>query len=97
MVQTLQSSYTTAYIWLLVDSETSMWVKGYTIQSPNSLYRVKALEVLRDGRLLLLNTFEQSSVSLQLYDSNTGTRTNLMDMPKEFKGGITLYTGSLLS
>ncbi|TVU08417.1 hypothetical protein EJB05_41821, partial [Eragrostis curvula] len=97
MVETIQSPYTSAYIWLLVDSERSMWVKGYTVQSVNMLYRVKPLEVLRDGRLLLLKTFETNGVSLQLYDFNTGTCTNLMDMPMEFKGGITLYTGNLLS
>ncbi|TVU08418.1 hypothetical protein EJB05_41822, partial [Eragrostis curvula] len=104
MVETMQSEYTSAYIWLLADSERSVWVKGYTIQSLNSLCRVKALEILRDGELLLLKTVEKQRGSLsrecailQLYDSSTRTCTDLMYMPKDFAGGITLYTGSLLS
>ncbi|TVU08421.1 hypothetical protein EJB05_41825, partial [Eragrostis curvula] len=39
---------------------------------------------------------DKKGAMLQLYDSNTGTCTDVVDMPEEFEGGITLYTGSLL-
>ncbi|KAL6603714.1 hypothetical protein ACP70R_044075 [Stipagrostis hirtigluma subsp. patula] len=85
--------HTITDIWMLVDSEKSVWVKAYVIQSPKCWYVVKPLDVLRDGRLLLLRTVDKRAAKghphptenkyiLQLYDSTTGAFTDLMDMPK---------------
>jgi hypothetical protein len=69
-------------IWLLVDSEKSVWVKGYTIHMPRTVSLVEALEVLGDGKILLLSTFEMQGGNrlferkkmrvLQLYDPSKG-------------------------
>ncbi|CAN6207051.1 unnamed protein product [Urochloa humidicola] len=90
-------------IWLLVDSKKSIWVKQYTIQMPRSLFRNKALDVLGDGRILLLNGFwkqERDRFSyrhiLQFYNPCTKVVTDIMEMAEEFNGAMAFYTGSLL-
>ncbi|CAL5049084.1 unnamed protein product [Urochloa decumbens] len=78
-VQTVRSGlhgpYTDVNIWLLADPERSLWIKEYKVYSTSSLFSVKPLEVLFDGRLLLLKTIDEvygASYSythiLQLYD-----------------------------
>ncbi|CAN6220526.1 unnamed protein product [Urochloa humidicola] len=91
-------------IWVLIDSEKSMWVKQYTIQMPGSLFHNKVLDVLSDGRILLLNEFkkqEQDGFSycyiLQLYNPSTYAFTDVTEMAEDFEGSMTFYTGSLLS
>lgn len=49
--------YTT--IWFLVDPEKSIWVKKFTIHMPKSWCYLKALEILGDGRVLMLNSFKK--------------------------------------
>ncbi|RCV22064.1 hypothetical protein SETIT_4G190100v2 [Setaria italica] len=111
MVETVRSLMDgTAYtnIWLLVDSEKSVWVKEYTIHMPRTVSLVEALEVLGDGTILLLSTFEMEGNShlferkkmrvLQLYGPSTRVCKDLMKMAEHrFCNKIALYTGSLLS
>ncbi|CAN6216070.1 unnamed protein product [Urochloa humidicola] len=88
VVQSVRScihGYTNVDIWLLADPEMSIWVEEYKIHSPDSLFTVKPLEVMRDGRLLLLKTIEKTSRStciLQLYDPGRNTFTDVKQMPK---------------
>ena len=94
-------------VWLLVDPEKSVWVKAYTIPMPRTASIVEALEVLGDGTILLLSTFEiefnyrserKKMRTLQLYDPSTRVFTNLMKMGEDqFCGKVALYTGSLLT
>ncbi|KAL6603717.1 hypothetical protein ACP70R_044078 [Stipagrostis hirtigluma subsp. patula] len=91
-------------IWLLVDSEKSVWVKEYTIQVPEC-FQIKALEVLGDGRILLLNTFKKGEKGeqnprplryiMQLYDTRRRACTDAIEMSGEFQGPTALYTVSL--
>ncbi|TVT97074.1 hypothetical protein EJB05_57713, partial [Eragrostis curvula] len=73
--------------------------------------RYQAIEILGDGRILALNGFKEDGKDfwdarcnfwdarciLQLYDANTGTLTDLMEMTLDLRGLVTLYTGSFLS
>ncbi|TVU29930.1 hypothetical protein EJB05_21526, partial [Eragrostis curvula] len=91
-----------ANVWLLVDS---VWVKEYEIQMPKTWIMFRAIEILGDGRILTLNGFKEDGDEyywharciLQLYDANTGTLTDLMEMTQDLRGLVTLYTGSFLS
>ncbi|KAF8658620.1 hypothetical protein HU200_008467 [Digitaria exilis] len=91
-------------VWLLVDSEKSIWIKQHVIQMHKS-WRIEPLEVLGDGRVLLMNLVEKQRQGshrltlrwiLQLRDPNTGAHTDLVEMPREYKGQMALYRGSLL-
>ncbi|CAL5041572.1 unnamed protein product [Urochloa decumbens] len=99
-------------IWLLVDPEKGVWVKEYTMPMPRTVSLVEALEVLGDGTVLLLSTFEiegegkysylfegEKTCVLQLYDPGTRVCKDLVKMAgNRFCGKtMTLYTGSLLS
>ncbi|CAL5039777.1 unnamed protein product [Urochloa decumbens] len=99
-------------IWLLVDPEKGVWVKEYTVHMPRTVSLVEALEVLGDGTVLLLSTFEiegegkysylfegEKTCVLQLYDPGTRVCKDLVKMAgNRFCGKtMTLYTGSLLS
>ncbi|CAN6163214.1 unnamed protein product [Urochloa humidicola] len=91
-------------IWVLIDSKKSIWVKQYTIQRPRNLLPVKVLDVLSDGKILLLNTFwrqDQTILSyryiIQFYNPSTEAFTDIMEMAEEFCGTVAFYTGSLLS
>ncbi|KAK3158046.1 hypothetical protein QOZ80_2AG0132210 [Eleusine coracana subsp. coracana] len=93
-----------ANIWHLVDSEKSIWVKQCMIELTKRWRFFKPLQIFEDGKILTLNAFKENGQHvmdvhciLQLYDPITKTLTDLMKMPEEFRGGITLYTGSLLS
>ncbi|CAN6163213.1 unnamed protein product [Urochloa humidicola] len=91
-----------ANIWLLIDSKKSIWVKQYTIQMPRNLLPIKALDVVCDGRVLLLNQkVEQDEFPyrhvLQFYNPSTEALTDFMEMAEEFDGAMAFYTGSLLS
>jgi hypothetical protein len=64
----------------------------------------KPLEILVDGRMLMLNAFKKKEENmcdvqcvLQLYHPSTGALTDLMEMGNDFRGPLTLYTGSLFS
>ncbi|RCV07216.1 hypothetical protein SETIT_1G226600v2 [Setaria italica] len=92
-------------IWLLVDPEKSIWVKKHTIHMPKSCCHFKALAILGDGRVLTLNNFEKddddeafldSQCILQFYNPSTGALTDVMEMGVDFRGSMTIYTGSLL-
>ncbi|CAO1944049.1 unnamed protein product [Urochloa humidicola] len=91
-------------IWLLVDREKSIWVKGYTIRRPRSWWYFKVLDILGDGRILMLNSikkdddvdFFDAACILQFYNPSTGALTNLLEMGEDFRGPMTLYTRSLL-
>jgi hypothetical protein len=96
--------YYTKNIWFLVDSERSIWVKKYAIQMPEGWCLFKPLEILVDGRMLMLNAFKKKEENmcdvqcvLQLYHPSTGALTDLMEMGNDFRGPLTLYTGSLFS
>ncbi|KAL6603715.1 hypothetical protein ACP70R_044076 [Stipagrostis hirtigluma subsp. patula] len=109
LVETVHSPLDGSYanIWLLVDSDKSIWVKEYTIQMPKTVFLVRALDVLIDGRVLLFSAFgigeeqyrfPESSYIMQLYDPNTRVCTDLMEMTEEFRGTtMALYTGDILS
>ncbi|TVU08420.1 hypothetical protein EJB05_41824, partial [Eragrostis curvula] len=87
-------------IWLLINSEKSIWVKEYTIQMPKHWILLKALGVLVDGRVLLLNALKREEERtpgalqyiLQYYDPGTGAFTDKMKMTEDFRGEMTLYT-----
>ncbi|KAG0531301.1 hypothetical protein BDA96_04G011900 [Sorghum bicolor] len=98
--------YCTKNIWFLVDSERSIWVKEYAIQMTEGWCLFKPLEILVDGRILMLNAFKKKEQKLsdddvqcvlQLYHPTTGALTHLMEMGNDFRGPLTLYTGSLLT
>ncbi|KAL6634254.1 hypothetical protein ACP70R_026925 [Stipagrostis hirtigluma subsp. patula] len=92
-------------IWLLVDSERSTWVKQYKIQVPRGCCLFKVLEIMDDGRILILNASKEKEQNLydiqcvlQLHHPSTGVITNLVELGNDFRGPtMTLYTGSLLS
>ncbi|KAK3134271.1 hypothetical protein QOZ80_6AG0547090 [Eleusine coracana subsp. coracana] len=94
-------------IWLLVDPEKSIWTRKYAIHVPRDVFLMKVLDVLDHGRVLLLTSFLSVAEKyrgllgkksiLQLFDPNTSTFTDLVQMPKEFKDTMTLYTGDFLS
>ncbi|CAN6238254.1 unnamed protein product [Urochloa humidicola] len=105
VVQTVSSrchsdSYTN--IWLLVDPDKSVWAKGYTIRRPSSLWYSKVLDILADGRILMLNSNKDdrglyhTPDILQFYNPSTGALTNLLEMGEDFIGPMTLYNRSLL-
>ncbi|CAL4887646.1 unnamed protein product [Urochloa decumbens] len=91
-------------IWLLVDPAKSVWVKEYTVRRPRSWSYFKALDILADGRILMLNSFNKDDdvdffdapCILQFYNPSTGALTNLLEMGENFRGPMTLYTRSLL-
>ncbi|KAK3154207.1 hypothetical protein QOZ80_2BG0187660 [Eleusine coracana subsp. coracana] len=108
MVQAVRSidypSHRYTNIWRLVNPDKSVWVKECTIRMNITWRLFKALEIFGDGRILMLNAFHKENellsdipCFLQLYDPSTRTLTDLMEMPEGFRGGMTLYTGSLLS
>ncbi|CAL5039773.1 unnamed protein product [Urochloa decumbens] len=90
-------------VWMLDDSERGVWVKQHAIQMHKSWRVIEPLEILSDGRMLLLNLVEtQEHYSyplgwvLQLRDPNTGAHTDLMQMPREYRDRMTIYRGSIL-
>ncbi|CAL5021768.1 unnamed protein product [Urochloa decumbens] len=97
-----QGGYTN--IWLLVDPAKSVWVKEYTIRRPRSWCYFKALDILADGRILMLNSFKKDDdvdsldgpCILQFYNPSTGALTNLLEMGENFRGPMTLCTRSIL-
>ncbi|CAL5054153.1 unnamed protein product [Urochloa decumbens] len=95
-------------IWALIDSKKSIWIKQYTIEIPRNLFLHRVLDVLSDGRILLLNSFwkqEKNVFShrsalryiIQFYNPSTKAVTDIMEMAEEFGVTMSFYTGSLLS
>jgi hypothetical protein len=93
-----------ANIWLLKDPDRSVWVKEYKIQMPERLLFTKPLDVLLDGRVLLLNTFQKEGNNekchryiIQFYNSSTKAFADFLEMAEGFNGRMTFYTGGLQS
>jgi|UPI0001A86605 F-box interacting protein len=93
-----------ANLWLLKDANRSVWVKEYKIQMPQRLLFTKPLDVLLDGTLLLLNTFQKAGNNkkchryiLQFYNSSTKAFIDFMEMAEGFNGRMAFYAGSLQS
>lgn len=111
MVQSIwwkQDLYTSEInIWLLADTDKSIWTREYTIQMPKTAFLVRVLDLLGYGRVLLLTTFVSEvrnkflligkKSMLQLFDPNTRTSTDLVEMSDEFRDAMALYTGDFLS
>ncbi|KAF8687244.1 hypothetical protein HU200_042913 [Digitaria exilis] len=110
MVQTVSCSHTNQVdydlyinIWLLIDPKKSSWIKQHTIHMPQNVYNVKVLDVLGDGRILLLNDKSYRNIFsygyiIQFYNPTTQAFTDSMELPNEFIHiSLVVYTGSLLS
>ncbi|XP_066334230.1 putative F-box protein At3g10240 [Miscanthus floridulus] len=85
-----------ANIWRFIDYNKSVWVKAYMIRLPEECLYIKPLDVLDDGRILLLNT-GCSRFILQFFNPSTKAFTDIMEMAEGFTGRMNFYTGSLLS
>jgi F-box interacting protein len=84
-----------ANVWRLIDYNKSVWVKVYTIRMPAECLFTKVLDVLDDGRILLLNRRRRRYV-LQFFNPSMEAFTDIMEMAEGFSGEMTIYTGSLL-
>ena len=85
-----------ANIWRFIDYNKSVWVKAYMIRLPEECLYIKPLDVLDDGRILLLN-MGCSRFILQFFNPSTKAFTDIMEMAEGFTGRMNFYTGSLLS
>jgi F-box interacting protein len=98
-----------AIIWLLVDSNKSVWVKEYTIEMPKTWRWPRQLWALDDGRILFLvsklekatklnkTSYHRPRHVLEFYNPSTKAFTKLMDVTMGFYDKLVLYNGSLLS
>jgi len=85
-----------ANIWRFIDYNKSVWVKAYMIRLPKECLYIKPLDVLDDGRILLLNTGCSRFIH-QFFNPSTKAFTGIMEMAEGFTGRMNFYTGSLLS
>ncbi|GJN29305.1 hypothetical protein PR202_gb17522 [Eleusine coracana subsp. coracana] len=83
-----------ADIWVLADVDSGIWVKGYTIRLASLLCNMQVVNILIDGRIAFVNG--ERSI-LWLYDPKTGACKEVLDLTNYYAGGISIYTGSLLS
>lgn len=92
-----------ANVWCLTDYNKSVWVKAYTIRMPTECLHIQVLDVLEDGRILLLSSKlkgrSRFPYVLQFFNPRTEAFTDNKEMAEGLSGGgtMTLYTGSLLS
>jgi F-box interacting protein len=96
-----------ANVWRLTDYNKSVWVKAYTIRMPTECLHIQVLDVLEDGRILLLSSKlkgrSRFPYVLQFFNPSTEAFTDIKEMAEGLSEGLsgggtmTLYTGSLLS
>ncbi|CAN6176455.1 unnamed protein product [Urochloa humidicola] len=83
-----------ADIWFLADVENNIWVKKYTVKMASSLCNMQVVNILGDGRIVIVNGKRSR---LWLYDPRNGSCKEVLDLTEDYGGGISVYTGSLLS
>ncbi|CAO2188043.1 unnamed protein product [Urochloa humidicola] len=84
-------------LWFLVDFKKGLWVKQYSIELSfrYPAYSIHPFLVLNDGRMLFVIDTVNSGGLLKIYNPETETSEDVMEMG--YGVAVGLYTGSLLS